>query len=67
MPVANQIFNAKFMVVDTTGAVNMGNAVNVGRFYNAKSLGGSGPVGDFSANVQGGFNFAFDPDIIDQV
>ncbi|MFD1425696.1 hypothetical protein JOD24_003066 [Kroppenstedtia sanguinis] len=66
MAVANQIFNAKLFNVSQTGNVNIGDSVNVGRDFNIKNLGGSIPVGDFSANIQGGANQFIDQDAIDQ-
>jgi hypothetical protein len=66
MAVANQIFHAKILLVNQTGAVNVGDAVNVGRFFNVLDLGGSAPIGDFAVNAEAGFNFLFDPDLIDQ-
>ncbi|PTM59457.1 spore germination protein [Desmospora activa] len=67
MPVANQIFNAKILQVASTGAVNMGDVVNVGRLFNQKTLGPNFPVGDFISNIKANNNFSFDPDVIDQV
>ncbi|PTM59456.1 spore germination protein [Desmospora activa] len=67
MAVANQIFNAKILSVSQTGAVNLGDAVNVGRVFNWKALGPNFPVGDFISNIKANNNFSFDPDVIDQV
>ncbi|MFD1396929.1 spore germination protein [Kroppenstedtia eburnea] len=67
MAVANQIFNAKLLNVSQTGNINIGDCVNVGKHFNVKNLGGSSPVGDFAANIQGGANQFIDPDVIDQV
>ena len=66
MAVANQIFNAKLINVSQTGNINIGDCVNVGKHFNVLDLGGSFPIGDFIANIQGGTNQFIDPDVIDQ-
>lgn len=66
MAVANQIYNAKLFNVSQTGNINIGDCVNIGKCFNLLDLGGSIPIGDFTANIQGGGNQFIDPDVIDQ-
>ncbi|SMO35244.1 spore germination protein [Melghirimyces algeriensis] len=63
----NHIFNTKVQDISNTALFNLGDAVNLYQNENTQSLGGSGPIGDFSINIDGGQNQSIDPDILDQV
>ncbi|WP_044642397.1 spore germination protein [Risungbinella massiliensis] len=66
MSVLNQLVNVKINSVSDTGQVNIGNAINVNPVDQDVSVGGSGGIGDFSANAHAANNEYFDPDIYSQ-
>lgn len=67
MPCCNNLFNVKILAVATTGMINLGNSIQVNPTSNIVDMGGSTPVGDGAANVNGGGNSYFDPDFADQL
>lgn len=66
MSVLNQLGNVKINDVSGSGQVNIGNAINVNPIDQSVAVGGSGGVGDCSANAHAANNEYFDPDIISQ-
>ncbi|OYD07036.1 spore germination protein [Paludifilum halophilum] len=67
MGTLNNIFSQKIQSVSGPGALNYGNALNIGVESNEKAVGGSFLIGDWGRNATLGLNTNFDSDVIDQV
>lgn len=66
MPVINNILNVRVNQVGSASCLNFGDTVNVSPISQAKTLGGSTPIGDFPRNIDFERNVYFDPDLYDQ-
>ena len=66
MPTINNILNIRINQVSTAASVNFGNTVNISPTSEAKTLGGSTPIGDFPRNIDFERNVYIDPDLYDQ-
>lgn len=66
MATINNILNLRVNQVNAASAVNFGDTVNVSPLSQAKTLGGSTPIGDFPRNIDLEGNIYFDPDVVDQ-
>lgn len=66
MPTLNNILNVRVNQVQAASAMNYGDTVNIGATSDAKTLGGSQPIGDFPRNIDLEGNMYFDPDVFDQ-
>ncbi|RAL24313.1 spore germination protein [Thermoflavimicrobium daqui] len=63
----NNVFNIKIISVANSASVNFGSTINIGAQSFTKTVGGSGPIGDFPRNIDLERNIYIDPDVEDQI